>query len=689
MANASSASASAGAGDRVGIGSSVMRGLLAGLGAGVVWWLVELAVNWAFGGVIPLEEALTVLGLDLAIAGVAGLVVGAVIGALGRGDNVVAYALGMTVVYGLLRVYEPPSILGEGLFVLVGAACAALGVVIAGRRVGWIGFVHVAIVATAALALGKTTITEVQSSYFSKQEPNGFLLVAVLAALPVVGVAIDRVLAFVVRRDLLRLAAMLVVAGVAALIWGKQLSTAAFDDPRPLRAVAPADAPDVFLISMDTTRADHMSTYGYERETSPHLTALAADGLNFTQGRSPAQWTVPGHASMLTGMYPSRHGAHYVGGWSAGPAIYGRRRVFPLAEDKTTLAEVLHGRGWATGAFVANFANLYRGFGMAQGFQRYEDHPQLLLRPIPHVVGFVQQFSPAFMKKPFRSAQGINDAAFAWMDTLPQGRPAFVFLNYLEPHHWIAAPPYDLWAKDLPNADRLARKGLFTHKIPAGLSKEESEFVTANYDGQILAMDAALGELVAELKRRGRYENALIVVSADHGELLGEHDIVGHGGRMMYEGLLHVPMVVKLPGATRPKAIINDPVQLVDILPTVLDAVGAPVPGGVQGSPMRQVARNSLAEEHINPEFVSFYGEVYNRALRVIYDGPYKLISSSRGEKLLFDLTKDPEENNDLAKQEAERVASMENELEAAMSSMDQKVATADDPYADLHEYIE
>lgn len=689
MANANSAAVSEGAGDRVGIGTSVMRGLVAGLGAGVVWWLVELAVNWAFGGVIPLEESLTVLGLDLAIGGVSGLVVGAVIGALGRGDNVVAYALGMTVVYGLLRVYEPPSVFGEGLFVLIGAGCAALGVMVAGSRVGWMGFLHVAIVATAALALGKTTITEVQSSYFSKQEPNGFLLVAVLAVLPVLGVAIDRILAFVLRRDVVRLAVVLVVGGIAALIWGKQLSTAAFDDPRPLRAVAPAGAPDVFLISMDTTRADHMSTYGYERETSPHLTALAADGLNFTQGRSPAQWTVPGHASMLTGMYPSRHGAHYVGGWSAGPAIYGRRRVFPLAEDKTTLAEVLHGRGWATGAFVANFANLYRGFGMAQGFQRYEDHPQLLLRPIPHVVGFVQQFSPAFMKKPFRSAHDINAAAFDWMDTLPQGRPAFVFLNYLEPHHWIAAPPYDRWAKDLPNAKRLARKGLFTHKIPAGLSAEESEFVTANYDGQILAMDAALGELVAELKRRGRYENALIVVSADHGELLGEHDIVGHGGRMMYEGLLHVPMVVKLPGATRAKGVVDDPVQVVDILPTVLDAVGAPVPGGVQGSPMRQVARNSLAEEHINPEFVSFYGEVYNRALRVIYDGPYKLISSSRGEKLLFDLTKDPNENNDLAKQEAERVASMESELEAAMSSMDQKVATADDPYADLHEYIE
>ncbi len=674
---------------RLGMGGSIGRGLMAGLAAGTIWWLVELAVNWAFGGVIPLREALTVLGLDLVIAGLGGLVVGAVLGALGRGDDVVAQALGMTVVYGLLRVYEPPSVLGEGLFILLGAGAVAVGVLVAGHRTGWIGFLHVALVATAALALGKTTITEVQSSYFSKQEPNGFVLVLVLAALPVLGVALDRVLAFVVRRDAVRLAVIVVVAAIVGKLGGKQLSTAAYDDPRPLRAVAAAGSPDVFLISMDTTRADHMSTYGYERETSPHLTALAADGLNFTQARSPAQWTVPGHASMLTGMYPSRHGAHYVGGWSAGPAIYGRRRVFPLGEDKTTIAEVLRDRGWASAAFVANFANLYRGFGMAQGFQRYEDHPGLLLRPVPHVVGFVQQFSPAFMKKPFRSAPDINAAAFAWLDGVPAGRPAFVFLNYLEPHHWIAAPPYDLWARDLPNAKRLARKGLFTHAIPANLSKEEQQFVTANYDGQILAMDAALGELVAELKKRGRYENALIVVSADHGELLGEHDIVGHGGRMMYEGLLHVPMVVKLPGESRPKGVITDPVQLVDILPTVLQAIGAPVPGGVQGSPIQQVARNSLAEEHINPEFVSFYGEVYNRALRVIYDGPYKLISTSRGERHLFDLTKDPGESNDLAKLEAERVTSMEGELEAAMSSMEQKVATADDPYADLHEYIE
>ena len=112
----------------------------------------------------------------------------------------------------------------------------------------------------------------------------------------------------------------------------------------------------------------------------------------------------------------------------------------------------------------------------------------------------------------------------------------------------------------------------------------------------------------------------------------------------------------------------------------MLQTIGAPVPAGVQGSPLQQVARNSLAEEDINPEFVSFYGEVYNRALRVFYDGPYKLIASSRGERLLFDLTKDPDETNDLAKQERQQVSGMEEELDAAMSAMEPKVATAFHP---------
>jgi arylsulfatase A-like enzyme len=369
-------------------------------------------------------------------------------------------------------------------------------------------------------------------------------------------------------------------------------------------------------------------------------------------------------------MYPSRHGAHYAGSWQSGPQIYGRKRVFPLADDRVTMAEVLRERGYRTGAFVANFANLYRGFGMAQGFDHYDDAPGVMLKPAPHVVRLAQRFDPTFLKRPFRSASEIGTTALAWADREP-GRPVFLFLNFLEPHQWMLPPaPFDRWARALPDAARLARKGIFTHKIPTHIPEVEQQFVTATYDGQIALMDEGLGELVTALKARGRYENTLIVVTADHGELLGEHDELGHGGRMMYEGLLHVPMVVKFPGRDHARGEITDPVQLVDILPTVLAAVGAPLPPGVQGEALPHVRHEIVAEEHINPEFVSHYGEVYDRAIRVLYDRPYKLIETSKGDRMLFDLSRDPGEGENLVSREPERAKELERRLEATMSVM-------------------
>lgn len=673
-----------------GLARNALVGCAAGLVAGTAWWAVESTANWAFGGVMTAEVARTILALDLAVAGVAGLVLGAVLAFVPGGASAAALALGLTMAYGLIRIFEPPGFGGEALFVVLGTVSAIAGVRIAGaERRGPLAFVHLTLLATAFTALGKAIIGEAQSDYFSKTEPSGAALALLLAALPLAAVIADRAIAFALRRRGWRFAAELAVGAGAAMLWNHwspPLWTPPIDNPRLTAAPPAAGAPDVLLISLDTTRADHMSTYGYERETSPNLTALAQDAVNFTQARSPAQWTVPGHASMFTGMYPSRHGAHYAGDWASGPKIYGRKRVLPLAEDRTTVAEILRDAGYVTGGFAANFANLDRGFGMAQGFTHYEDHPGLLFRPVPHVVRFVQRFRPAFCKKPFRSAQEINAAALEWVDRAPVGRPFFVFLNYLEPHHWLAAPPYDLWSRDLPHARQLALKGLFTHKVPVHLSAEEQQFITANYDGQILAMDSALGDLVAALKARGRYDNTLIIVTADHGELLGEHAIVGHGGRMMYEGLLHIPMVVKFPGAERPRGEVAAKVQLVDVLPTVVAAVGASQPDGVQGEPMRSVTHETIAEEHINPEFVAQFGDVYNRALRVYYDGAYKLISTSRGQRLLFDLARDPGEDDDLASREPERVAEMEQRLETMMSHMSlpgpdaTKVATRREP---------
>src|SRR6185369_5641859 len=270
-----------------------------------------------------------------------------------------------------------------------------------------------------------------------------------------------------------------------------------------------------------------------------------------------------------------------------------------------------------------------------------------------------------------RSTAEIASAALRFLDRGEQGRPVFLFLNVLEPHQWVLPPaPFDRWAQAIPGATRLAQKGFFTHAIPTHLKPVEQDFVTATYDGQIAFMDAQLGEFIAALKARGHYETALIMVTADHGELLGEHDQVGHGGRMMYEGLLHVPMVVKMPGADHPRGEVSGPVQLVDLLPTVCAAVGAPVPDGVQGETLPHVDHEIVAEEQINPEFVAHYGEVYDRAMRVVYDRSWKLIATSKGERLLFDLDRDPGEAENLASREPDRTKELERRLEAAMSVM-------------------
>lgn len=656
---------------RTGVVTGAGVGLVAGAVAGLLWWLIELGANRAFGGVLSADVTAVLLQLDLALGAAGGLLAGVLTTlVLGR-PRATTLALGLSVVYALLRVYSPPGFKVEALMLVAGVAAVAVGSVVAAHpRDGVLAFVRTVFVTTAATVLAMASTGQVQSTYFAFQEARGATLVAMLAALPVIGVAVDRILGVALRSGALRLAVEVGAALVAMQLWGRPMAVAPLVDPIVTGAPPAPGTPDVIIVSLDTTRADRMSTYGYTRDTAPSFTALAKDALNFERCISPAQWTVPGHASMLTGLYPTSHGAHYVGGWTAGPKIGGRQRVFPLAAAQTTLAEILRDHGFSTGGFVANFANLDRGFGFAQGFNRYEDAPALLLRPMPHAVRFAQQFVPTFAKAPFRSTAEISTAALDFLDRAPKGRPAFLFLNLLEPHHWLAPPPYDRWSRELPDWRRLSRKGLFTHAVPAGLSKAEEAFVSAAYDGQILNMDAAFGAFITGLQARGRYENALIVVTADHGELLGEHDIVGHGGRMMYEGLLHVPLIVKLPGATRARGTVKTLVQTVDVVPTVLTALGMDVPAGVQGHPLQKdlpAVRAIVAEEHVNPEFVAHYGAVYDRALRVLYDGSYKLIASSRGERWLFDLARDPAEDHDLAAREPERVTTMAARLDATL----------------------
>jgi arylsulfatase A-like enzyme len=644
-----------------------LRGLLLGALAGAVWFLVEATWNWLGGGYVPTTTLGAIAQLDVGLGAAAGLILGTL---LPRGGATLGVAVAMA--YGFVRVFEPPGMGAEAIYVLVAAVLVAVIAALARRDgAGVLAFVHATLLGTVAI-LGLEVVLDQAHAHALR----GLRLPIAIATLPALAVALDWLIGLLIRRRGVRFGLELAAAMIACVILGKPLSTAPLESRVVTAVPPPAGTPDIFLVSLDTTRADHLSLYGYERPTSPNLEALAKDALVFTQARSPAGWTLPGHASMLTGMYPSRHGAHLAGGWLPGESIDGRRNVaFPLAADKVTLAEALRDRGYTTGGFVANFSYLYRDFGLAQGFSIYEDSPGLLLRVRPPAVRFAQRFAPGFCLKPYRAAPEINQHALSWLDQAPAGRPVFLFVNYMEPHQpWLAPAPYDHWVSELPQARALATKDLYTHEVK-NFTPEEVTFIRANYDGQLAAMDAALGDLIAQLKARGRYENALIIVTADHGELLGEHGFVGHMGRMLYEPLLHVPLVVKFPGADHARGRVDTAVQNLDVTPTALQEAGAPIPPDVQGQDLRHVTRPSLAEEDINPFLVADYGETYDRAVRVLFDGNWKLISTSRGQRMLFDLSRDPGETNDLAATEPDRVDELARRLEARMSTM---VATAE-----------
>jgi len=637
---------------------TLVGGPSAGIVAGALWWAVETAVGYAAGGFVPARTLATIAVLDVSIGGVVGTLATLAFGLRGRTVAAAPLALAAVAGHGFLRVYQPPGFGSEAVFAATWLVTAALALRLLERdRHSKLAFVHVVLLGTAAMAIAGVLLDAESAAL------HGVRLGVVFAAVPLTAFVADALLGLALRRPA-RFALELAGAAVAALVWGHPLSTAALVSPVVTAVPPPAGTPDVVLVSLDTTRADHLSTYGYARPTSPRLSAFAEDALLFTQARSPAAWTLPGHASVFTGQYPSRHGAHLAGAWLTGESIDGRRQVaFPLAREATTLAEALRDRGYATAAFVANFSYLYRDWGIAQGFGRYEDAPGLLLRHVPHAVRFAQRFRPGFCLKPYRTAREINAAALAWLDRAPTGRPAFLFLNYMEPHQpWLAEAPYDRWSRELPYARRLSQKNLYTHAI-RNLTDEEQTFIRANYDGQVLAMDEAFGELIAALKARGRYENALIVVFSDHGELLGEHGHMGHIGRMLYEPLLRVPLIVKQPGGGRLRGRDDRPVQLVDVLPTVLAAADAPLPANVQGEALPDVTHPSIAEEDVNPFLVARYGAAYDRGVRVLYDGSYKLITTTRGERMLFDLAADPGETTNLASVEPERTAALVRRL--------------------------
>lgn len=372
--------------------------------------------------------------------------------------------------------------------------------------------------------------------------------------------------------------------------------------------------PHVLLVTLDTTRRDRLGPYrrpntSKSASISPNLDALAAQSIVYTRAVAASSWTLPSHASLFTGKFPTSHGVRYdpegtlrLTAAIEGPGDWDAYRVNPLAPDEATLASTLREAGYRTGAVVAG-PWMKRAFGLDGGFDHYDDDE----------IGDVNG----------RLASSVTAAALRFLEELEE-EPAFLFLNYFDPHG-----PYD---------------------APAPFGGRDDDAPAARYDGEVRYMDHHVGRLLDGLRRLGLYDDCLIVVTADHGELLGEHGKMGHGASL-FEEEVRVPFLVKYPRGEKPAGTTDEPVHHVDVLPLVLERVGIAAPAGIQGAP-RGVAKRPLIAEVYPLAFMSTEG-----GWRALYVGDKKFLWNSRGRHALYDLAADPGEQTSLfdAREESAR----------------------------------
>jgi len=357
-----------------------------------------------------------------------------------------------------------------------------------------------------------------------------------------------------VRRSALPIAG-LVVGSIVLGVWHLPSVT----ERRTLAGLAsPGDGlPNIILIILDTVRAKSLSLYGYDKPTSPNLERWASAGVTFEQAFSTAPWTLPAHASLFTGRWAHEHSA-------------GHGTV--LDDTYETLAERLGGLGYHTAGFTANRTNAAAAAGLARGFARYEDYVigwgPFLTRSF--VTRTLLRFLP-FDKSEWRLAgknaeQNTNDV-LRW---LPQerDRPLFVFVNYFDAHDPYPAPSQyrDRFPSDIAP---------FAWQGPEGINEATAAGLRAQYDAAISYVDDEVDRFLKELEGQGVLDNAIVVISSDHGEAMGEHGLIYHGNHL-YTPVIQVPLVLWAPGRVPDGHRLQGPVSIRDIGATLLNlATGA------------------------------------------------------------------------------------------------------------------
>lgn len=467
------------------------------------------------------------------------------------------------------------------------------------------------------------------------------------------------------------------------------------------RGVAPAPgkpalkAPNVLFIVWDTTRADRLGPYGYDLNTTPNLTAFAKESVVFERAVSPGMWTLVSHSSLFTGLPVSAHGAtaHYK--W--------------LDNRFVTMAEWASDKGYDTFLFSANpylgdHTNLLQGFDVAQ-FPWDKDWKKKSRRATldklidsDRSTAISPRFEPGELPTG-RSNDKVKDAGPVAAEALLQwvdGRsdteqPWFAFVNYMEPH--VPRVPSLESRKSLFDDEQIARQltldQSFIHLLMYTVGvysydQEGLDTISTVYDSTLVDLDLATGALFDALRERGELDNTIVVLTADHGEQLGEHNMVGHK-YSVYNPLVRVPLIVRYPEGM-PAGRVADQVSTLDVFATVADLAGLEMHAGTESKSLRDRPINSPAAEDSPPVFTELVAatpaaleriskkykdldwEPYLVTYKAVEHNGFKLICGSNGSTELYDVVADPLETADLATAQPEKVAAMASEITAWLS---------------------
>lgn len=376
---------------------------------------------------------------------------------------------------------------------------------------------------------------------------------------------------------------------------------------------------NVLIVSIDTCRADFLSCYGFPLKTTPVIDAIAQDSMVFDRAISPLPFTLPAHCSMMTGKVPPQHGVLDNG-------------LYTLSKENITLAEILKEQGFSTAAFVSASV-LDTEFGMAQGFDTYDDE-------------FDDERNT--MGIPERLGGNTTDLTIQWIER-HKTEQQFVFVHLYDPHFTYDAP--EPFASKFPDA----KKPELLPDIPPNYTDRCSA-----YAGEIGYVDHCIGRIIGKLKELDRYDNTLIIITSDHGEMLGQHGESTHG-YFTYQGNIRVPLVIRVPGKEK-HLLVKGPVGIIDIVPTVCSALSTEIHHKIDGKDLLAYYNDTqpYPDRYVFSQSLEPTKYKANPLLTVITDQHnYTLTTHSE----LFDLNDDPYENDNLVQEQAKRAHLMQGRL--------------------------